>query len=90
MIDLNSNTKREIKKYLISRISEITYIDKERINGESFLYRSLCMDIIDAMSLLIDIENKFYVHVDDNIDLQYDMSLDQLCDEIMKNSKIEM
>lgn len=90
MIDLNSNTKREIKKYLISRISEITYIDKERISGESFLYRNLCMDIIDAMSLLIDIENKFYVHVDDNIDLQYDMSLDQLCDEIMKNSKIEM
>lgn len=90
MIDLNSNTKREIKKYLISRISEITYIDKERINGESFLYRNLCMDIIDAMSLLIDIENKFYVHVDDNIDLQYDMSLDQLCDEIMKNSKIEV
>ena len=90
MIDLNSNTRREIKKYLISRISEITYIDKERIVGESFLYRNLCLDMIDVMSLLIDIENKFFIHVDDNIDLQYDMSLDQLCDEIMKNSKVEV
>lgn len=85
MIDLNNNIKSEIKKYLISRISNITYIDKERIDGDSFLYGNLCMDMIDVLSLIIDIENEFCIHIDDNIDIQSDMNIDRFCDELIRN-----
>lgn len=82
------NINQKIRKYLISEFSKITYMDKSNISGGSFLYSGLCLDIIDVYSIIIQIENKFCIHVDENnIDLCNDMTVDEFCDLICGEKK---
>lgn len=79
--------KNDIKKYIISEFSKITYIDECEIKDNSFLYSNLSLDMLDILSIIIQVENKFGIYVDeDKIDLYNDISLHDFIDMILKVS----
>lgn len=83
-----NNINDEIKKYIVSQFSKITYIDECEIKDNSFLYSNLCLDMLDILSIIIQIENEFGIHVDENeIDLYNDMTVNDFCSLILENLK---
>lgn len=80
---MTDDIKTEIKKYVILEFSKITYRDKFEITDNSFLYSNLCLDIMDILSVIIQIEDKFGIHIDeDKIDLYNDMTIGEFCNLI--------
>lgn len=85
---MTDDIKTEIKKYIISEFSKITYRDEFEITDNSFLYSNLCLDIMDILSVIIQIEDKFSIHIDENkINLYDDMTVDEFCDLICGSKK---
>lgn len=80
---MTDDIRNEIKKYIISEFSKITYRDESDITDNSFLYSNLCLDMLDILSIIIQIENEFGIHIDeDKIDLYNDMTIGEFCNLI--------
>ena len=56
----------ELEKQVIDIIRRITGMDPEEIIRDGHLYRDLNIDSIKAIELLVGIQEKFHIRVDDS------------------------
>lgn len=78
----------EIKEKLIDVIKEVVKLDTEAEVPADNLFESLAMDSLMAIELLVSVEQRFEIEIDDE-DLNVDLlkSLDNLLNYIIKKKQ---
>ena len=84
----NTMNIEEIKEKLIDVIKEVVKLDTEAEVPADNLFESLAMDSLMAIELLVSVEQRFEIEIDDE-DLNVDLlkSLDNLLNYIIKKKQ---
>lgn len=77
----------DIKSLINFVIEEIKKIKNFNGDDSLFIYKDLDLEYIDVLSIILYVEAKFSIHVQDNIEiaLNKDMTIRDLCDNILNN-----
>lgn len=60
------NANSEIKNKVMTYIHEVVYVEKDKINDESLIFKEGFIDSMGFISLISFLENEFGVVADDN------------------------